>query len=109
MTENSRDFDTLVTLINKWGDDRNITTPGNSTKQIKKTIEEVLELLEAVVNKDENEIADGLGDTLVTLIILARIERLDLLACLNYAYNQIKDRTGQTINGTFVKDQEDQL
>lgn len=29
---------------------------------------------------------------------------LDLTECANLAYNEIKDRTGQTVNGTFIKD-----
>lgn len=28
---------------------------------------------------------------------------LDLTECANIAWNEIKDRTGQTINGTFIK------
>lgn len=29
--------------------------------------------------------------------------KLDLLECVNLAYNEIKDRTGKTVNGTFIK------
>jgi len=29
---------------------------------------------------------------------------LDLTECVNLAYNEIKDRKGQTINGTFIKE-----
>ena len=47
---------------------------------------------------------DGLGDTLVTLIILAAQYSLELGDCLEYAYNEIKNRTGKTVGGTFIKD-----
>ena len=50
------------------------------------------------------ELVDGLGDTLVTLIILAAQYGLDLPKCLEYAYNEIKNRTGKTVGGTFIKD-----
>lgn len=29
---------------------------------------------------------------------------LDLTECVNMAWNEIKDRTGKTVNGTFIKD-----
>jgi len=59
------------------------------------------------INKKEaayNELKDGLGDTIVTLIILAAQYDLDIVECLEYAYNEIKDRTGKTVDGTFIKD-----
>ena len=65
------------------------------------------EQLEAYRIKDKaihNELVDGLGDTLVTLIILAAQYGLELEDCLEYAYNEIKDRTGKTVGGTFIKD-----
>ena len=51
-----------------------------------------------------NELKDGIGDTIVTLIILAAQNNLKIKDCLEYAYNEIKDRTGKTVNGTFIKD-----
>lgn len=30
--------------------------------------------------------------------------KLDLTECVNIAWNQIKDRKGKTVNGTFIKD-----
>lgn len=47
---------------------------------------------------------DGIGDTVVTLIILAQQQGWTLEECLQYAYDEIKNRKGKTINGTFVKD-----
>lgn len=35
---------------------------------------------------------------------IAEILNLDLTECANIAWNQIKDRTGNTIEGTFIKD-----
>ena len=47
-----------------------------------------------------------MGDIFVTLIILC--DQLDIypVDCLARAYGKIKDRTGKTINGVFIK-QED--
>lgn len=40
----------------------------------------------------------------MTLIILAQQQGWTLEECLQYAYDEIKNRKGKTINGTFVKD-----
>ena len=47
---------------------------------------------------------DGIGDTVVTLIILAQQHDMTLQECLQYAYDEIKGRKGKTINGTFIKE-----
>ena len=36
---------------------------------------------------------------------IAELEGTTLEACLNFAYNEIKDRTGRIINGKFTKDE----
>ncbi len=38
------------------------------------------------------------------LVNTSRELRLDLTECANIAWNQIKDRKGNTVNGTFIKD-----
>ena len=49
---------------------------------------------------------DGIGDVLVTLIIVAELERLGVDECLAAAYNEIKDRRGRlTAEGVFVKEE----
>ncbi len=54
--------------------------------------------------ENENELKDAFGDTLVTLIILAGQNGLRLEESLEYAYNEIKDRTVKTINGKIIKE-----
>lgn len=115
----------------KWANKKDLIENGNSYAQYAKFLEEGTEILVAmnkfenllktaadldVTNKEQleayrikdkaihNELVDGLGDTLVTLIILAAQYGLELEDCLEYAYNQIKDRTGKTVGGTFIKD-----
>ena len=46
---------------------------------------------------------DGIGDSFVTLIILAKQLGLEPAECLEAAWNEIKNRTGKTVNGVFVK------
>ena len=88
--------------IEKWGDDRNLHDP---KAQLNKVIEEVGEIAHQI-NRQQygGDLADAVGDTTVTLIILANICGLDFKECLGVAYDAIKDRTGATVNGTFVKE-----
>lgn len=90
--------------IVQWAADREIFEKSTPEKQILKTIEEVEELDNAILAKDTAGIIDGIGDTVVTLIILAEMYDLDFEGCVNSAYQEIKDRTGSIIGGTFVKD-----
>lgn len=162
-----------------WAENRNIHTPDCSEKQFLKVVEEWGETVGAYLKKQHLQIIDGLGDTFVTLQILAiqnstpirwgaheqeakrRLQNLpadseskkaaylaqatgsigflgmhnfgtiggssrvylqthlreavrDTLAaalalgqepavCMQAAWDEIKSRTGKTINGTFIK------
>ncbi len=99
-----KDYKELETLVIDWAKDKGIFDKGTPLKQAYKTVEEVSELISAVSINDKEEIKDALGDILVTLIIQAKMQNLDLLECVESAYNIISQRTGQMINGTFVKD-----
>ena len=88
----------------EWGAERNLLHNENALKQYSKLQEESNELLLSILNKDPYEQQDSLGDCFVVLIILANQLGHDLDKCLEMAYDEIKDRTGQTINGTFKKD-----
>jgi hypothetical protein len=47
---------------------------------------------------------DGIGDCTVTLILAAELAGLDFEQCLQFAYDEIKGRTGAMVGGQFVKD-----
>lgn len=47
-----------------------------------------------------------MGDIFVTLIVLCRQIGIEPTRCLDMAYEKIKGRTGKTVNGIFIK-QED--
>jgi NTP pyrophosphatase (non-canonical NTP hydrolase) len=97
-------FEALQVGVLYWADQKGITAPENAPKQFLKVIEEVGELAAAMVRNDKHEQVDAMGDTLVTLIILAEQLGLDPVHCLNTAYQVIKDRTGKTVDGVFIKD-----
>jgi len=97
------DYFELECAIQDWAEQKGILDTGTPIKQALKTAEEVTELCNAIIDNDEEEIKDALGDILVTLIIQASMQNLELEDCLESAYNIIKDRKGKMINGQFMK------
>jgi NTP pyrophosphatase (non-canonical NTP hydrolase) len=99
-------FDELIENVRFWADNKGILKAENAPKQMMKVIEELGETAGAIAkNKATTEIQDGIGDTFVTLIILAYQLGLEPADCLKAAWNEIKDRKGKTINGVFVKEE----
>lgn len=96
--------DELINAVIDWGEEHNLHDP---KAQLNKVIEEVGEIAHEVSrNRYGEDFRDAIGDSLVTIIILAGIAGQDPRSCLLEAYNTIKDRKGHTANGTFVKDSE---
>ncbi|SUJ18728.1 Uncharacterised protein [Sphingobacterium spiritivorum] len=56
-----------------WAKDKGILDNSDPLKQLKKTFEEVAELICALIDKDEAETKDAIGDVNVTLIILKKL------------------------------------
>ena len=99
-------FESLQDAIIQWAYERNIVNAKNTPKQFIKVTEELGELAEGINKDNQGQIKDSLGDILVTLIILSRDLDVDLLDCLRGAYDVIKDRTGKTVDGVFVKEED---
>ena len=99
-------FDNLIDNVTQWADDKDILKSENAPKQLMKVMEELGETAGAIAkNKATAEIMDGIGDTFVTLIILSYQMGLNPTECLEAAYNEIKNRKGNTVNGVFIKDE----
>ena len=93
--------DILINEIIKWGKSKQLN---DARAQLNKVIEEVGEIAHEVSrNKNGAEFNDAIGDSLITIIILASINGKDPRKCLEDAYNEIKNRKGKTENGTFIK------
>jgi NTP pyrophosphatase (non-canonical NTP hydrolase) len=112
-------YEELQTKVYEWATEKGIFEKSTPIKQLGKTQEELDETLVALqaltaIDKQADrqvvasealaEVEDGIGDMLVTIIILAKMVNLDSVACLESAYNVIKNRTGKMENGVFVKD-----
>ncbi len=89
--------------IRKWARVRGIYDSGDQKTQYIKLQEEAGELAKAILSKDEAEIEDAIGDIVVVLTNLAELSKLRIEDCIDSAYNEISNRKGKMINGTFVK------
>lgn len=104
------DYNQLEALVIEWAENKGILENGTPLAQSKKTMEECQELIDAIEGnyylgrETRDEIADALGDILVTIIIQAKMQNMSLVECLEGAYNVIAKRTGKMVNGQFVKD-----
>lgn len=129
-SQKSMNYEKLSTLVLQWGEDKGIFAKSTPLRQLDKTQEELdetreaLEKLESSAHQDLQlefdfideldypntevealeEAKDGIGDMLVTVILLAKMLNMDSVDCLQSAYNVIKKRTGKMVNGQFVKD-----
>jgi NTP pyrophosphatase (non-canonical NTP hydrolase) len=97
-------FDELINNVFTWADEKGLIKEENATKQMLKVVEEVGETAGALAKNNRDELKDGIGDSFVTLIILANQCGYTPSECLQAAWDEIKGRTGKTVNGVFVKD-----
>jgi hypothetical protein len=99
-------FDELHARVILWSRERQIIPNSTATAQYLKAASEMGELADALAKKDLNATADAVGDVLVCLINFCELSNLDIVQCLEGAYNEIKDRKGFLMpNGVFVKEE----
>lgn len=96
-------LDQLIKQVEQWSIDKDLHK-GNPDRQALKFYEEAGEVGAALSRGNLEALKDGIGDTVVTLIILAQQHDMTLQECLQFAYDEIKGRKGKTINGTFIKE-----
>ena len=88
-----------------WFTDHNLSDP---VMQTVKMLEEAGEIAHEISrgHYDTHEMVDALGDTMVTIIGLCHHLGITPAEALTTAYNEIKDRKGKVIDGSFVKEEE---
>lgn len=102
--ENS--MNNLIKQVEQWSIDKGLDK-GNSFTQYAKSSEEMGEVAAALCRNDVDELKDGIGDVVVTLIILAQQNNMTLYECLEQAYGEIKNRTGvMSKDGSFIKSED---
>jgi len=95
---------TQFELIREWADERGLYENGDTKTQALKLVEEVGETCRAILKEDFEEVVDGIGDCVVVLTNLAELHGVSIEACIAAAYEEIKNRKGKMINGTYKKD-----
>jgi NTP pyrophosphatase (non-canonical NTP hydrolase) len=106
MTDHKKTCETMCRFdkIRLWASERGLYDKGDTKTQALKLVEEVGETCKAILKNDIPEIKDGIGDIVVVLTNLAKLQGTSIEECIDLAYNEIKDRTGKMSNGTFKKD-----
>ena len=93
--------------IRIWADERGLYDKGDPKTQTLKLMEEAGEICRAVLKEDRPEIIDGIGDCVVVLTNLAHLCDTTIEDCIEAAYNEIKNRKGKMVNGTYAKFKKD--
>lgn len=102
----NKTLEQLVKQVEQWSIDKDLHK-GNSFVQLAKFFEESGEVAAALCRNDIDELRDGIGDVIVTLVILAQQNGMTLYECLEQAYEEIKDRKGvMSKDGSFIKEQD---
>jgi NTP pyrophosphatase (non-canonical NTP hydrolase) len=103
-------------LIRNWASERGIYNKGDVKTQYVKFQEEAGELAKSIMKDDLDEFIDAIGDCVVVLVNLAELGnkhfdlderkfKIDIESCIQSAYEEISNRKGRMVNGTFVKDE----
>jgi NTP pyrophosphatase (non-canonical NTP hydrolase) len=91
-------------LIRDWAEERGLYANGDPKTQALKLVEEVGETCRAILKEDYEEVVDGIGDCVVVLTNLAELMGVSIEECTATAYEEIRNRKGKMVNGTFKKD-----
>ena len=91
--------------IIRWAEARRIIPNSTPSTQLLKLVSELGELSDATIKGDKPQIVDGVGDLMVCLVNYCALQGIDLVQCMEVAYESIKDRKGTLLpNGVFVKE-----
>lgn len=110
-------------LTVEWADEKGLNNPIQAPTQFMKIMEELgetssnfLRMSTSALDTDDskkqyqihrNEVIDGIGDTMVTIAIFAHMIGLNAVDCWHTAYDVIKNRKGELVNNTFIKEGEE--
>ena len=94
----------LEMKIVQWAEARKIIPNSTPATQLLKAMSEFGELADATIKDDRLGIIDGVGDVMVCLINFCALQDINLVTCMDIAYDEIKHRKGTLMpNGVFVK------
>jgi hypothetical protein len=108
-------FDELISEACAWGKARGLHNTEDLRPQFIKLAEELGELAAGIARCSNDKIVDSIGDMLVVMVQFGAVHSTFLgfcndndylRACLAKAMDEIRGRSGGTINGVFIKDEE---
>jgi len=98
-------FAAVEIRIIQWAEACKIIPNSTPEVQLLKAISEMGELADATIKNDQEAIVDAVGDVMVCLINYCALQNINLVDCMEVAYDQIKNRKGTLLpNGVFRKD-----
>ena len=107
---------TIFDDIRLWAQERGLYDSGDVKTQMVKLTEEFGELGRAIIKNNNDLFADSVGDMIIVLTNLVHLKHIELVGndlldegltiedCILKAWDEIKNRTGKMVDGTFVKD-----
>ena len=99
-------YEEIEQKIIQWSKDRKIIPNATPQSQLLKAFEEMGELAAAEARNSPSKMEDSVGDVMVCLINYCALRGISIVKCMEYAYDEIKDRKGTLMpNGVVVKDE----
>lgn len=99
-------YQALEADIIRWSEARRIIPNSTPQAQLLKALSELGELADATLKGQKEETMDAVGDVMVCLINYCALQDINVVDCMELAYDQIKHRKGTLLaNGVFVKEQ----
>lgn len=96
-------MDKITKAIESWAIDKDLQD-ASPDKQVMKIGEEFGELCEGMVKGRGTQVIDSIGDIYIALTTLSLQLGISMHECIHIAFEEIKGRTGKSINGSFIKD-----
>ena len=98
-------YDAVEMKIIQWSEARKIIPNSTPSTQLLKCMSELGELADATIKNDHDGIIDGVGDVMVCLVNYCALQDINLVSCMESAFNEIKNRKGTLLpSGVFVKE-----
>lgn len=97
-------FEEFAQNVQQWAEARDLLGLDKYGPQLSKLNEERDEFIDAVHGRIQSEINKEWADVLVVWLIIGMIRNVDFPEAWTATWEKIKNRTGKTVNGQFVKE-----
>jgi len=89
--------------VRNWGAKRGLGDKQDFQTAYQRCLQEIVEIHEAFIDGDMDEVSDAIGDSIVTLINIGKTVKMQAEDCLDGAFEVIELRKGLTKKGSFVR------